>query len=53
VQEEPIDPFNGDPADPAAGLDDLTEDADSDPLTEPSGRTSSRTSPTWRSTRRC
>jgi len=34
VQEEPIDPFNGDPADPAAGLDDLTEDADSDPLTE-------------------
>jgi hypothetical protein len=24
VQEEPIDPFNGDPADPAAGLDDLT-----------------------------
>ena len=34
VQEEPIDPFNGDPADPAAGLDDLTEDAESDPLTE-------------------
>ena len=34
MQEEPIDPFNGDPADPAAGLDDVTEDADSDPLTE-------------------
>jgi hypothetical protein len=34
VQEEPIDPFNGDPADPAAGLDDLTEDAENDPLTE-------------------
>ncbi|BCJ52289.1 hypothetical protein Asp14428_37640 [Actinoplanes sp. NBRC 14428] len=34
VQEEPIDPFNGDPADPAAGLDDLTEDAEQDPLTE-------------------
>ena len=34
VQEEPIDPFNGDPADPAAGLDDLAEDAESDPLTE-------------------
>ena len=34
VQEEPIDPFSGDPADPAAGLDDLTEDAEQDPLTE-------------------
>ena len=34
VQDEPIDPFNGDPADPAAGLDDLTEDAEQDPLTE-------------------
>ena len=34
VQEEPIDPFNGDPADPAAGLDDLAEDAENDPLTE-------------------
>jgi len=34
VQEEPIDPFSGDPADPAAGLDDLAEDAESDPLTE-------------------
>ncbi|NMO57037.1 DUF5319 domain-containing protein [Actinoplanes sp. TBRC 11911] len=34
MQEEPIDPFNGDPADPAAGLDDLNEDAENDPLTE-------------------
>ena len=34
VQEEPIDPFNGDPADPAAGLDDLNEDAEAEPLTE-------------------
>ena len=34
VQEEPIDPFNGDPADPAAGLDDLNEDAEIEPLTE-------------------
>jgi hypothetical protein len=34
VPEEPIDPFSGDPADPAAGLDDLTEDAETDPLTE-------------------
>ena len=34
VQEEPIDPFNGDPADPAAGLDDLSEDADAEELTE-------------------
>jgi hypothetical protein len=34
VQEEPIDPFNGDPADPASGLDDLAEDDESEPLTE-------------------
>ena len=34
VQEEPIDPFNGDPADPAAGLDDLTEDDETEELTE-------------------
>src|SRR5687767_11565845 len=34
VQDEPIDPFNGDPTDPAAGLDDLNEDAESEPLTE-------------------
>ncbi|MEV4346050.1 DUF5319 domain-containing protein [Actinoplanes sp. NPDC049596] len=34
MQEEPIDPFNGDPSDPAAELDDLTEDAESEPLTE-------------------
>jgi hypothetical protein len=34
VHDEPIDPFNGDPADPSAGLDDLTEDAELDPLTE-------------------
>ena len=34
VQEEPIDPFNGDPADPAAGLDDLSEDDETEPLTE-------------------
>ncbi len=34
VQEEPIDPFNGDPADPAAELDDLNEDAENEPLTE-------------------
>ena len=34
MQDEPIDPFNGDPTDPAAGLDDLNEDAESEPLTE-------------------
>jgi hypothetical protein len=34
VHDEPIDPFNGDPADPSADLDDLTEDAELDPLTE-------------------
>ena len=34
VQEEPIDPFNGDPADPAAGLDDLSEDVEAEPLTD-------------------
>jgi hypothetical protein len=34
VQDEPIDPFNGDPADPAAGLDDPGEDDELDPLTE-------------------
>ncbi len=34
MQEEPIDPFNGDPADPAAGLDDPGEDVEADPLTE-------------------
>ena len=34
VQDEPIDPFNGDQTDPAAGLDDLNEDAESEPLTE-------------------
>ncbi len=34
MHEEPIDPFNGDPADPAAGLDDPGADDDLDPLTE-------------------
>ncbi|MFB9338253.1 DUF5319 domain-containing protein [Actinoplanes octamycinicus] len=34
MQEEPIDPFNGDPADPAAELDDLNEDAETEPLSE-------------------
>ncbi|MGK5680851.1 DUF5319 domain-containing protein [Actinoplanes sp. URMC 104] len=34
MQEEPIDPFNGDPADPAAGLDDLSEDVEAEPLTD-------------------
>ncbi|AEV81765.2 uncharacterized protein ACPL_868 [Actinoplanes sp. SE50/110] len=34
MQEEPIDPFNGDPADPAAELDDLQEEAESEPLSE-------------------
>lgn len=34
VHDEPIDPFNGDPADPAAGLDDPGDDAPLDPLTE-------------------
>jgi hypothetical protein len=33
VQEEPIDPFNSDPADPAAGLDDPGDD-DTEPLTD-------------------
>ena len=34
VQDEPIDPFNGDPTDPAAGLEDIGEDAEAEPLTE-------------------
>ncbi|MBE1485048.1 DUF5319 domain-containing protein [Plantactinospora soyae] len=34
MQEEPIDPFNGDPADPSAGLDDPGEEAELDPLSE-------------------
>jgi hypothetical protein len=34
VHDEPIDPFNGDPADPSPGLDDLSEDVELDPLTE-------------------
>jgi hypothetical protein len=35
VQDEPIDPFNGDPVDPSAGLDDAaTADDDLDPLSE-------------------
>ena len=34
MQEEPIDPFNSDPADPAAGLDDLAADDETDPLTD-------------------
>ncbi|MGC5021756.1 DUF5319 domain-containing protein [Micromonospora sp. DT47] len=34
MHDEPIDPFNGDPADPAAGLHDPGEDAPLDPLTE-------------------
>ena len=33
VQDEPIDPFAGDPADPSADFD-ASEDASSDPLTE-------------------
>jgi hypothetical protein len=34
VHDEPIDPFNGDPADPSAGLDDLGEDEELDALTD-------------------
>lgn len=34
VHDEPIDPFNGDPADPTAGLDDPGDDATPDPLTD-------------------
>ncbi len=34
VHDEPIDPFNGDPVDPSAGLDDLTDGDNLDPLTE-------------------
>ena len=34
MQDEPIDPFNGDPADPAASLDDPVEESPLDPLTE-------------------
>ena len=34
MHDEPIDPFNGDPADPSPGLDDLSEDVELDPLTE-------------------
>lgn len=34
VQDEPIDPFNGDPADPSAGLDDSADDDRLDPLSE-------------------
>jgi len=33
VHDEPIDPFNGDPADPTAGLDDLSEGAEPESLT--------------------
>jgi Family of unknown function (DUF5319) len=32
--DEPIDPFNGDPADPSAGLEDLGEDPQLDPLSD-------------------
>ena len=34
MQDEPIDPFNGDPTDPAAGLEDIGDDAEAEPLTE-------------------
>jgi hypothetical protein len=34
VHDEPIDPFNGDPADPSAGLEHLDDDAQVDPLTD-------------------
>ncbi|MET8309014.1 DUF5319 domain-containing protein [Micromonospora sp. NBC_00389] len=34
MHDEPIDPFNGDPADPTAGLDDPGDDATPDPLTD-------------------
>ena len=34
MQEEPIDPFNSDPADPSAGLDDLAQDDELEPLTD-------------------
>ncbi|SCG34384.1 hypothetical protein GA0070560_101273 [Micromonospora halophytica] len=34
VHDEPIDPFNGDPADPAAGLHDPRDDDALDPLTD-------------------
>ncbi|MFV2083272.1 DUF5319 domain-containing protein [Micromonospora sp. LOL_021] len=33
MHEEPIDPFSGDPADPAAGLEDPTEAGEPDSLT--------------------
>ena len=33
VQDEPIDPFTGDPADPSAGLSNLGDDDQVDPLT--------------------
>jgi Family of unknown function (DUF5319) len=34
VHDEPIDPFNGDPVDPSAGLDDADDDGSLDPLSE-------------------
>ncbi|HEX8632146.1 MAG TPA: DUF5319 family protein, partial [Catenuloplanes sp.] len=34
MHDEPIDPFNGDPADPSASLDDPSEDTALDPLTD-------------------
>jgi hypothetical protein len=34
VHDEPIDPFNGDPADPAAGLHDPGDDDSLEPLTD-------------------
>jgi hypothetical protein len=34
VHDEPIDPFTGDPADPAASLDDATESGGLEPLSE-------------------
>ena len=34
MHDEPIDPFNGDPADPAAGLHDPREEDPLDPLTD-------------------
>jgi len=34
VQDEPIDPFNGDPVDPSAGIEDAAEDGPLDPLSE-------------------
>ncbi len=34
MHEEPIDPFNGDPADPSASLEDAADDDELDPLSE-------------------